>query len=148
MLFDKTSEGLTVAVHYAGLRHKIIANNIANLDTPGYKALDISFGEQLEDFMGREGSKAQRIRNNASFIAHRQSSSYTSRSMFRPASLPPPTLRLTPDLSSLRPRMDGNTVSVDQEQVKLSQNAIFHNTCLQLLRSKFRILKLAISGNV
>lgn len=122
MLFDKTSAGLAAAAHYAGMRHKVIANNIANVDTPGYKALELSFGEQLGDFMrsrGR-GSKA--------------------------SPLSAPTLMFAHDLNSLRPRIDRNTVSIDQELVKLSQNAIYHNACLQLLNSKHRILKSALSS--
>ena len=122
MLFDKTSAGLAAAVNYAGQRHKIIANNIANVDTPGYRALDISFREQLGDFMktrGR-GSKA--------------------------SPLAPPELTFVRNLNSRRPRMDRNTVSIDQELTKLSQNAIFHNACLQLLNSKHRILKSALSS--
>lgn len=122
MLFDKTSAGLAAAAHYAGMRHKIIANNIANVDTPGYKALELSFREQLRDFMKtrRRGSKA--------------------------APPLPPTLTLARDLNSRRPRIDRNTVSIDQELAKLSQNAIFHNVCLQLLNSKHRILKSALSS--
>lgn len=122
MLFDKTSAGLAAAAHYAGMRHKIIANNIANVDTPGYKALELSFGEQLGDFMRtrKRGSKA--------------------------GPPLPPTLTFARDLNSRRPRIDRNTVSIDQELVKLSQNAIFHNACLQLLNSKHRILKSALSS--
>lgn len=122
MLFDKTLAGLAAATHYAGMRHKVIANNIANVDTPGYKALDLSFGEQLGDFMRprKRGSKA------------------------RPAL--PPTLTFARDSNSLRPRIDRNTVSIDRELAKLSQNAIFHNACLQLLNSKHRILKSALSS--
>ncbi len=119
MLFDNTSEGLAAAVHYAGLRHKIIANNIANVDTPGYKSLDISFREQLGDFMKR-GSGA--------------------------GPPGPPMVVFARDLDSLSPRMDRNTVSIDQELTKLSQNAIFHNACLQLLNSKNRILKAALTS--
>ena len=124
MIFDKTAETLTAAVHYAGIRHKVTANNIANVDTPGYKAMDVSFREQLADFMSAQKSGSMPI---------------------PPA---PPTLVLAPDLDSTRPRIDYNTVNIDQELAKLSQNTIFHNTCLQLLSSKFRILKYAISGNL
>ncbi len=131
MLFDKTTQGLTAAVHYAGLRHKVIANNIANVDTPGYKALELSFKEQMEGLLRGRNSRAKAV-------------------LPRPgiSSLPPPTVILAPDPNGRRPRIDRNTVSLDQELTKLSQNTIFHNTCLQLLNSKFRILKTAISGNV
>jgi len=122
MLFDKTSAGLAAATYYAGMRHKVIANNIANVDTPGYKALDISFGEQLGDFMRTR----TRGLNASSMLS--------------------PTVTFTRDLNSRRPRIDRNTVSIDQELAKLSQNAIYHNACLQLLKSKHRILKSALSS--
>ena len=122
MLFDRTTNGLIAAVHYAGLRHRVIANNISNVDTPGYKALDISFKEQLDDFMKKQKPGSGSV------------------------PLPPPTLVLDADLSSHKPRIDGNTVNIDQELAKLSQNTILHNTYLQLLNSRFRILNSAIYG--
>ena len=118
MLFDRTTLGLTAAAYYAGLRHKAIANNIANADTPGYKALDISFRSQLEDAIKGKGS------------------------------LPPPTLVFDSGSPIGGNRKDLNTVNIDQELADLSQNTILHNTYLQILITKFRILKSAISGNV
>jgi flagellar basal-body rod protein FlgB len=128
VLFDKTIVGLEGAVYYAGFRHKVIANNIANLDTPGYRALDISFRDQLECLLE---AKEHRGTTKAA----------SSRSDVSPA---PPTTILTRDLNSLWPRIDRNTVSVDQELARLSQNTVFHNTCLQLLKSKLGILKSVI----
>lgn len=125
MLFDVTVEGLTAATYYLGLRHKVIANNIANLSTPNYKALDIVFADQLKAFIR---SKSEN-----------RSSVYF---------LPPPTITLAPYQSDQRPNIELNTVDIDQEQVKLAQNTILHNTYLQLLGSKFRILRTSISGNV
>ncbi len=125
MLFDITVEGLTAATYYSGLRHKVIANNIANLNTPNYKALDIVFRDQLKAFIK---SKSEN-----------RSSVY---------SLPPPTTILAEYQSDQRPNIELNTVDIDQEQVKLAQNTILHNSYLQLLGSKFRILRTSISGNV
>lgn len=121
MLFDKTTQGLTAAGHYSSLRHKVVANNIANVDTPGYKALDISFGQQLDDLItaGKNESRSPED----------------------------PTTILIPDLNGRRPSIDGNTVNIDQQLTMLSQNAIYHNACMQLLNSKFRILKTALSPN-
>jgi len=124
MLFDKTTQGLTAGTHYLGLRHKVLANNLANADTPGYKAMDISFSEQLRHFMSARNPGSESF------------------------SLPPPIPFLELDLTSGEPRMDLNTVNIDQELVKLSQNTILHNSYLQLLGKKFQILKSAISGNV
>jgi len=132
VLFDKTTKGIEGAVYYAGIRHKVIANNIANMDTPGYKALDISFRDQLEYLLETEENGI-----SASRVVRDLSSTGT-------VSPPPPTVMFAPDINSLWPRMDRNTVNIDQELTKLSQNAILHNTCLQLLKSKFGILKSVI----
>jgi len=123
MLFDKTTQILSASVYYSGLRHKVIANNIANADTPGYKALDISFKEQLEYLM-RTRRAGEKI------------------------SLPPPVV-VSDRYSSIDGiRKDLNTVDIDREMADLSRNAILHNTYLEFLNNRFRILKTAISGNV
>ena len=129
MLFDKTIEGLAGATYYAGLRHKIIANNIANVETPGYRGMDISFRKQLE-YLVKMASDGKQVRGGSGVDRR-----------------PPPTLVFTSDPTSQRHSINHNTVSIDQELVKLAQNTILHNTCLQLLSSKFRMLKYAISGN-
>lgn len=124
MCFDKTMQLISAGVYYSGLRHKVIANNIANINTPNYKAMDITFRDQLELFANSDNSNE-----------------------IGTGSLPPPTTVLTPYLSDQRPSIELNTVDIDQEQVKLSQNTLFHNSCLQLLTSKLRIIKASISGN-
>lgn len=127
MLFDKTTHLLTASIYYSGIRHKVISNNIANINTPNYKALDITFRDQLELFAKslEHGGENKNI-----------------------TTLHPPTTILAPYLSDQRPSVELNTVDIDQEQVKLAQNTLFHNSCLQLLGSKFRIIKTSISGNV
>ena len=125
MLFDKTTQLLTAGIYYTGLRHKVIANNIANINTPNYKAMDITFRDQLELF-----AKSQAPGSNHTTSA-----------------LLPPTTILAPYLSDQRSSVELNTVDIDQEQVKLTENTLFHNSCLQLLGNKLRILKASISGN-
>ena len=125
MLFDKTIVGLEGATHYLGLRHRIIANNIANAETPGYRAMDISFREQLE-YLIKEASSGRQPHGRR----------------------PPPKLVFAVDPTSQSSGINRNTVSIDQELAKLSQNTILHNTYLQILNSKFRTLKSAISGNI
>ena len=132
MLFDKTIEGLAGATYYTGLRHRIIANNIANAETPGYRGMDISFKEQLEHLMKSASNGRQMQSGNYKGVDGRL----------------PPTLVFTDDPTSQRHSIDRNTVSIDQELAKLSQNTILHNTYLQILNIKFGLLKSAISGNV
>jgi len=125
MLFDKTTQLLTAGIYYTGIRHKVIANNLANINTPNYKALDITFRDQLEFF-----AKTQ-----------------TDGSEHKNSTILPPTTILAPYFSDQRPSVELNTVDIDQEQVKLAENTLFHNSCLQLLGSKLRLLKSSVSGN-
>ena len=124
MLFDKTTQMLSAGIHYSGLRHKVIANNIANVNTPNYKAMDITFSDQIKRFAESDNSESMRAN-----------------------SLPLPTSVLTPYQSDQRAPVELNTVDIDQEQVKLSQNTLFHNSYLHLLIGKLRIIKAGISGN-
>lgn len=137
MLFDRSIQELTAVIYYTGLRHRVVANNIANADTPNYKALDISFKQQLDDLINAMEHKEFES-------SHSESNSITSQS----TSLPPPTVIFTPDIYGVTPRIDNNTVNLDLEMIKLSQNSILHNVFLQLLNSKFRVIKTAINGNV
>lgn len=114
LLFDNTTELLTKAIHYTNLRHNVIAENIANVDTPGYKAMDLKFehllGRALADRKGKIGSL---------------------------------TAMLVSD-TTVQPRLDGNTVNPDQQLAKLAENTIIHNTFVQLLNTRFKILETAI----
>ena len=105
---------LAKAIKYTGIRHEVIANNIANLDTPGFKARDLRFEDHLRAVLSQQKSS------------------------------PEPTLMLVNTTD--QQRLDGNTVSLDHEMVKMSQNAILHNSFLQLLKARFRMLETAMGG--
>jgi len=45
---DKSSTLLEKMLDVSSVKHKVIANNIANVNTPGYKKMEVSFADQLE----------------------------------------------------------------------------------------------------
>jgi flagellar basal-body rod protein FlgB len=102
------------------LRHEAIASNIANVETPNYKRLDVSpsFESQL--------SKA---------VASRDSTQITG--------LQP---ELTVDTQSNSGRGDGNTVQLETEMLKLNQNMVEHSLETQLVSSQLSRMRLAITG--
>jgi len=53
-LFGKTIEMLSVILDFRSERHKVIASNIANIDTPNYRPKDIVFQEELKDLIGNK----------------------------------------------------------------------------------------------
>ena len=111
LLLEKT---LDVCV----LRHKVIANNIANVDTPGFKASRVIFEEKLKRALKESllPSELQKIR--------------------------PELVR--DEESSLRE--DLNNVDIEKEMVRLSENTLRYNIYAQLLTAKLGILRAAIQG--
>ena len=58
-LFDTTQQALSAAIRGAGARHKALADNLANVATPGYRRKDVDFHDALRDAMtGGDDPKA------------------------------------------------------------------------------------------
>ena len=102
------------------LRHEAIASNIANVETPNYKRLDVSpsFESQLSQAVANRN--AQEI-----------------------ASLQP---ALAVDSQAVSGRSDGNTVQLESEILKLNQNTLEHSLETQLVSNEFMRMRLAITG--
>jgi flagellar basal-body rod protein FlgB len=102
------------------LRHEAIAGNLANIETPNYKRLDIapSFSAELGRAMA-------------------------SRSSERVESLQP---RLAVDTTAVASRRDGNTVQLENELVRLGQNSLAHTLEAQMLTGTLLKMRLAITG--
>jgi flagellar basal-body rod protein FlgB len=103
-------------------RHKLITNNLANIDTPGYRTRDLDFRAELarastEAFGVESGGLA-----NASFtpVVHQ--------------------------VRGLMERPDGNNVSVERESLLLAENQIKFNLAVQLLKGQFHGIALAINS--
>jgi flagellar basal-body rod protein FlgB len=102
------------------LRHEAIASNLANLETPNYKRIDVSptFESQLHQA-----------------VANRDAAQI--------AGLQP---RLAVDTQAATGRSDGNTVQLETEMLKLNQNTVEDALETQLIGSKLSNLRLAITG--
>ena len=135
-LFDSVSKMLEVAIRGTVLRHNLIANNISNVDTPGYQAIDISFEGLLRKVLSGEVDP-ERV------------------DMTPKVNYPPLKLAGLDDEDNgveliLEPgeevKLDANTVDIDREMTKLAENLIMHNAFVKLLNAKYRVLKTAING--
>lgn len=102
------------------MRQEAIASNLANLETPNYKRLDVapSFESQLRQAVA--GGNAEDISN-----------------------LQP---QLAVDATSITGRSDGNTVQLETEMVKLDQNTVENTLETELVSQKLARLRLAITG--
>ncbi len=120
---------LEQALGAAALRHKVIANNIANVNTPGFKKSDVVFEEKLAAAM--TGKTANMTRTHAKHLPGRQGD------VFSPSVA-------TDTKTSLR--TDGNNVDIDAEMANVAKNTIYYNAVAQQLGSYFSNLKSAIRG--
>jgi flagellar basal-body rod protein FlgB len=102
------------------MRHEAIASNLANLETPNYKRLDVSpsFESQL-------------------------SQAISSRDPAQIASLQP---ELAVDAQANSGRNDGNTVQLEDEMLKLGQNTVEHALETQLVSGELAKMRMAITG--
>jgi flagellar basal-body rod protein FlgB len=109
-------------------RAEVLAANLANADTPGYKARDFDFKAMLAN----EVDNSSRMRTTDK--GHIQS----EEGMVPPSQL----LYRTP----LQPSLDGNTVDTEQEHTAFSANAIEYQTSLTFINSKISGIRKALRG--
>jgi len=116
-LVDNTMmQNLTRALDLTALRQRVVSENIANIDTPGYKTRDIDFAAEFRRALSQDESEAAAV---------------------------PVQVRT---LRGLEERPDGNNVSIDRESLLMAQNQLQFQTGVAVLRSEFNRLQLAISG--
>ena len=117
---DKFKVGLDAS----WLRNEILANNIANVDTPNFKRSDVRFSKILEDSISMKTTRDKHI-NPAS------SSNYT--------------VEVYED-SNTNVRMDGNNVDIEREMNELAKNTIWYNYLTHMVTKEIKLLDLAING--
>lgn len=113
-------------------RTSVLANNIANADTPNYKAQDIDFRAVLAGTAGAGGNTLALSTTNGSHVAGTTAASGTAAQL---------KYRVP-----LAPSLDGNTVEVQMEQAAFAENSVRYQAALSFLSSKFRDLMTAITG--
>ena len=125
-LFDGAIEQLTRGLAFASRRHALVTENVANLATPGYRAKDLAFEDQLKPGVVGATDDGPALPPLGRFERR-------------------PRVVLAQDGA---PRGDGNDVNLDRQMARLSQNALYHNTLVQVLVGQFNSMKQAISGRV
>jgi flagellar basal-body rod protein FlgB len=112
-------------------RAEVLSNNIANADTPGFKARDLDFARLLKG----EQAVASGLAVQTTQAGHQQlasdASSLAADLMFRI-----PT----------QPSVDDNTVEVQEEMARYTENAIDYQASFDFLNRKFKGLSKAIRG--
>ncbi|RMD85952.1 MAG: flagellar basal body rod protein FlgB [Candidatus Dadabacteria bacterium] len=124
-IFDRTVPALQKVMDLTWKRHKTIASNIANADTPQYRAMKFDFGAELDKAFQRHRSDL--VKTNSLHMDLGESES----------------ARIVPDLSGAT-KADGNNVDIDIQFGKLLQNSGKYNNAAAILRKKLRMMRMAI----
>ncbi|MEO6078246.1 MAG: flagellar basal body rod protein FlgB [Steroidobacteraceae bacterium] len=119
-------------------RTELLARNLANADTPGYKAQDLDFQAAMSAIASPGGSDALRMTQSA----HAGAAGAAGAATLEPGSTAAFLRYRTP----LAPSLDGNTVDAQLEQAAFAENAVHYQATLSFLSSKFRSLMTAITG--
>jgi flagellar basal-body rod protein FlgB len=126
-------EFTTLQLHETALkirahRNEVLSSNIANADTPNYKARDLDFGAALKAAQGKGiGLERTSELHRRAWGAGRSDGDL----MYRM-----PT----------QPTLDGNTVETDVEQAAFAENALQYRASLSFLDGQIRSLRYAIKG--
>lgn len=125
-----------LGVHAAALkvrsqRTELLAANLANADTPNYRARDIDFKSALAAASGQAGG------------VHLATTSAGHIGAATVNGTPTPDLKYRVPLA---PSLDGNTVDTQLEQAAFAENSVRYQATLTFLNAKFRGLLTAITG--
>ena len=128
-IFDRTIGLLERAMDLRGARQRVIASNIANEETPGYRAKELQFKDALSQ--AAKGTPMVRVRST--HPGHIVIGGGSALARGRVTEVPAADLPL-----------DANSVSLDTEMAKLSDNAMHYNTAAAVTSMRFRQLLSAI----
>lgn len=118
-LFDKNIDVLSKSLDMYLVRHSLITDNIANAETPNFKARKIEFENQLQRAIDNQAMGFDAPAGDVTPVVYEDIESEVGQ--------------------------DRNTVDMDREMAQLSKNDIKYSAATQAIQKKFAFLKYAIS---
>ncbi|MGE5652634.1 MAG: flagellar basal body rod protein FlgB [Bacillota bacterium] len=116
ILSNPTRRVLERGLDVASARHQILANNVANVDTPGFKRSGVDFAQAMADAMKAADSHGQSV----------------------------PSLRVVTEEATVL-RNDGNNVDIEREMAEIAENNLLFNALTQLLSQRYAQLRTVIN---
>lgn len=126
-IFSGTISSLEQGLKYASLNQKVIAQNISNNDTPGYKAKTVRFDDVLNEAKQTIISSKQTDTRHYRFSGTSNGSTSVVKNI-------------------VNYQNDGNSVDLDNEMADLAANQIYYNALISRISSKFTTLNSVIKG--
>lgn len=117
------------SLNAASFRHKVISNNIANVNTPGFKKSEVPFEQHLQQAFA--GTSMGLVKTHARHLNHKDANTAS-----------PIIAQMRSDYSL---RTDGNNVDIDTEMAEIAKNNIYYDAITQQLSRHFSNIKSAIN---
>jgi flagellar basal-body rod protein FlgB len=129
---DKTLKALATAIKFREMRQKIISSNIANANTPGFKAKRLDFEKALARAINVDGNLSMKAQDPDHFDVGNGGFDNLEPDMYEEPS----------DIVS----SDGNTVDIEAEISREAENAIMHEAMVKMLNKKLALKKYLIQS--
>lgn len=125
---DQTLDAAGEYMSRLSQRQQIVASNIANIDTPGFRTKDVSFHATMQELLTENSVELR-----------------TSRPGHAPsmASMTPPVQVF--EVEGLPSRVDKNNVDIDKEMLKLSETSFGYSLMSQIVKGKLRTIGMSIN---
>lgn len=132
LLNSSTQWWLQRSMDATELRNRVIADNIANADTPGYKRREVIFEEKLKNVLQSDITHVKLRTTNGRHIQVKDQ-----------------IVDARPEIQALNHisyRNDKNNVDIDGETAQLAKNKILYDALAQSMSQEIRLLRMAITG--
>jgi flagellar basal-body rod protein FlgB len=128
--FDSTINGLNTTMNLRLVNQNVITSNVANADTPGYKAKKVEFEGALRQALEVDGNLPLEGDSPEHMIIRAENNSVS------PA--------IADDMNGIE-SLDGNTVDRSAEMAKMAENQLLYDAAAEMLKKKLGMLKYSIT---
>jgi flagellar basal-body rod protein FlgB len=132
LLNNGTQMLLQRSLDVASLRNEVTADNIANVNTPGFKRKEVIFEDKIRNAMAGNNNYSKLSLTNDRHIQIQDNNVQLG-----------PEIKTMDDLSY---RNDGNNVDIDVESAKMAKNIVLYDFLGQSMSNELKLLRIAITG--
>jgi len=119
------------ALNLRAFRQQLLASNVANADTPGYKARDIDFAAALRDAAEGRGTGGLALGSSDARHLNGTRADEPAAVLYRGVQ---------------QPSIDGNTVDMDVERSRFAENAVHYEANLAFITAQIKLMQAALQG--
>ena len=130
-MFNGTISILEKSLDMRSMKHNLLVSNIANKDTPNYKAFDLAVEEEMQKLTGT--NKTVNLWKTQAGHLGANGETYSE-------------VSITKSSKGFEQNIDGNTVDIEKEMTNLAENNLLYDAMAQIMRKKLQGLKVAIQG--